>query len=126
LFCRFELRSSLPKFLLGAAKALLDLALFGNIAIGFEHQAVTKQLHMAIDDDLAAIFADVMQLSQPVPPIPELRAQVGKINRKFSPQQSVACMSYRFVRRETVKPLGPCVPELDRPVQSPRKHRFVG
>jgi hypothetical protein len=79
------------------AKRNFDLYTFGNIAIGFEHQAVTEQLHMALDDDFAAIFADVMQLAQPVPPIPELRAQVSKINWKFSLRQSVACTSDRFV-----------------------------
>jgi hypothetical protein len=49
--------------LLAFAKRNFDLYTFGNIAIGFEHQAVTEQLHAALDDDFAAIFADVMQLA---------------------------------------------------------------
>ena len=45
--------------LFAIAKRNFDLYTFGNIAIGFEHQAVTEQLHMALDDDFAAILADV-------------------------------------------------------------------
>src|SRR5580704_3454102 len=46
--------------LLAFAKRNFDLYAFGHIAIGFEHQAITEQLHTALDDDFAAIFAGVM------------------------------------------------------------------
>ena len=41
------------------AKRNFHLYAFGNIAIGFEHQVVTEQLHTALDDDFSAIFADM-------------------------------------------------------------------
>src|ERR1700722_20574364 len=46
--------------LLAFAKRNFDLYPFRNIAIGFEHQAVIEQLHTALDDNFAAIFADMM------------------------------------------------------------------
>ena len=103
-----------------------DLSSFSNIAIGFEYDAVIEQLHTALDNDFPATFADVTQLAEPMSPIPELRAQVTKIDRKYSLQQNMAATSDCFVLRKTVKPLSPCVPEFDWTVQTPGKHGFVG
>src|SRR6476620_9808491 len=50
----------------------------------------------------------------------------GKFRWKFGLQKVVAAAPHRFVGDETVKTLGPCVPELDRTVQSPRQHGFIG
>jgi len=64
------------------AKRNLDPFAFGNIAIGFEHEVVAEQLHTALDEDFAAIFADVTQLARPVPSIAKAREQVREIDRK--------------------------------------------
>src|ERR1700753_2822893 len=72
--------------LLTFAERPFDLNACSNIAIGFQHSIVTKQLHAALDDDLAAILADVAQFAQPGLPIPECREQLKKIDRKFCRQ----------------------------------------
>src|SRR6516225_3753634 len=97
----------------------------GNVAIDLEHGIVAEQLHPAINNDLAAILADMTQLARPVTLIAQVRMQFGKFDRKFCLQQAVAAAADRLARRKAVKLLGASIPELDRSVQSPRKHRLL-
>jgi hypothetical protein len=66
---------------------LLDL---GDVAIDLEHGVVTKQLHPAVDNDLASVLGRVAQLAEPVTHAPKLRPQCGKVDRKPGLQQGVA------------------------------------
>jgi hypothetical protein len=52
--------------------------------------------------------------------------QFGKVDWKFGLQQSVAAMPDRLVRRKPVESFSPNIPELDRPMQLPHKHRLIG
>ncbi len=94
--------------------------------IGLEHGVITEQLHPAVYDDFATIFASVAQLAGPVTFIAKLRTQLGKFDREFGLQQRVADAPDRLIRRKPVKSFSPGIPELNRPLKTPREHRFVG
>ena len=54
------------------------------------------------------------------------KRQLDKIDGEFGLQQRVAAAPDRLVQYEPVKSFGPGVPEFDRPIQTPREHRFIG
>jgi len=96
-----------------------------DVAVDLEHGIVAKQLHPAVDDDLAAILADMAQLAGPITVFPQQRAKLGELDRPSCLQQRVAAAADRFAGRESVEPFGARVPELDRSVEPPHKHRLV-
>jgi hypothetical protein len=52
--------------------------------------------------------------------------QLSDFDWEFGLQQRVAAVSDRFVRCKPVQPFSPGIPEFDRPIELPRKHRLVG
>jgi hypothetical protein len=71
------------------------------------HGVITEQLHPAVYDDFATIFASVAQLAGPVTFIAKLRTQLGKFDREFGLQQRVADAPDRLIRRKPVKSFSP-------------------
>ncbi|MGC1444659.1 MAG: hypothetical protein WA837_04265 [Xanthobacteraceae bacterium] len=83
-------------------------------------------MHAAVDDDFAAVLADVAQLAGPVAAAAKLRAKFGEFDREFGLQERMAEAPDGLVRCKAIKPFGPGIPKLDRAVQRPREHRLIG
>jgi hypothetical protein len=99
---------------------------FRNVTIDLEDGFIAQHLHSAVDNDLAAILAGMAELAGPVMLIAQIRAQFSKFAWEFCLQERVAAAPYRFVRRIPVKPVRAAIPELDRTMQAPHKHRLIG
>ena len=52
--------------------------------------------------------------------------QFGKFDWKFGLQKRVAAVADCFIGCKPVKSFSSSIPELDRPMQLPRKHRLIG
>jgi len=63
---------------------------FSYVAVNLKHGAVTEQLHSAVDNDFAAIPADVTQLAGPGTLTAQLRYRLREFPWEFGLQQGVA------------------------------------
>jgi hypothetical protein len=62
----------------------------------------------------------------PITVAPKLRTHLGELDWELGLQERMAAAANRFARGKPVKSLSPGIPELDRSVELPRKHRFMG
>jgi hypothetical protein len=54
------------------------------------------------------------------------RTHFGELDRELGLQEGMAAAANRFVLGKPVESLSPGIPELDRSVETPRKHWFIG
>ncbi len=97
----------------------------GDVAIDLENEIIADQLHPAVDNDFAAVLADVAQLSGPVSIGDELRTQRRQIDGEFGLQKRMAEMPECLIPGKPVETFSPGIPEPYRAIEAPRKHGLM-
>jgi hypothetical protein len=68
-----------------------------NVAINLKHGLIAEQLHTAVYDDFAAVFAEMMEFTGPIPVVPKSRPHFGEVDWELGSQERMAAAPNRLV-----------------------------